>query len=161
MERQEFELSIYDENLKIFAKQVEGLQKLQHELLEVSKPFDEQMAPIKVARSDAMAPLIEQIETVSKSIVEVKQILEHHWEDQPKTVEIGNVLVQRRDLKRLEVVDNTLLIQELTRLQKLPSAIKKWDESFILKLCEVDVIPAGAAKVTIKKSISGRLIEKK
>ncbi len=131
------------ENQKLEAEmkpQIEKIQRIQADMTTIKdryqKPLDE---------------LEDQ-----KSIL--KQSLETQWDLNEKTIHKEGYIVQRRDLKRLQIVDPTKMVTQLNHLGKMMESVKKWDEKFILKLCEAGVMPAGAAEETLKMSISCRMM---
>ena len=131
-----------------------ALERLEQEKEAIAAPYVERIRQASEQLKTDTALIEEQLSSLEHELRMAKLALEDSWGTRPKTILLDNCRLIRRDYKKVEVGDKTMLIQTLATIGKLPEAVKAWDEKVLLRLLEAEVIPAPAARLIIRPTIS-------
>ena len=121
---------------------------------EIAQPILDKIAELKQELLDKTKSIQEQIDVIDEEISSTDGKLRESWYHNDKKQYLGGFKVERRDLKRLEVNNKEVLTQELSKLGKLPEAIKSFDEKLVKDIAGLNLLSPEACEVKIFPSIS-------
>lgn len=150
----EIHVGEFTDLLKVRAAMAREEEELVAEKEARTKDLKDQISVLRVKLEEASKPFAEHEEHLYSAIENLTQQMRDQWGDNAKTQYVDGFIVRRRDLKRMEVLDKDLLVDELGKLGKLTVCIKKFDDKMLIKLREVDVLGDKGAVIMVKSSIS-------
>jgi len=140
--------------LKLRATLGKEQDRLEAEKTKAGTNIKDEIVKLRERLESIHKPFAELEESLFGKIDQVVEQLRTNWKDNPKTQYVEGYIVRRRDMKRIEVKDKDALVEELHKLGKLTASISKFDEKYLVKLAEVDILSKETAEITLKHNIS-------